>query len=340
MDSINTEEIFAEFEKQQENDINNTSEKDELIEKCPSCNGSSDDFIAQSSEGAQICSNCGTHISDTLISMKQEWTNGAENGIERCSTTTDPLLVNQSKSTWISGLPYSMIKNHMFHNFYAHKEQGLHDMYKTIDKIGERNNIPQAVRDHAKKYCKMISSQNIKRGKSRIGMIGATIGQAYKQRMKIYLSEDKLAKICGVEKKYIQSGVDKLAEFNFIQGIDPHEFLTPRSIGNYAEEYMMNLEINEIMIPKVSALIERVNPLLPQINNMPSSIAGSCIYYVFVEELKKQCEDERKRGGGDDDEVSFDESKTVEFKKLMKKHCGLNEITINNCYNNILRVLN
>ena len=125
MDDLQLEENFAEFEKQQ----------DKSLDNCPSCGSSSDNFIVQNNEGVQICRDCGTHISNTLISMKQEWTNGADNGIERCSTITDPLLVKQSKSTWVSGLPYSMIKNHMFHNFFAHKEQGLFDMYKTIDKI-------------------------------------------------------------------------------------------------------------------------------------------------------------------------------------------------------------
>jgi len=318
MDS--SSDLFAEFEK-----YNNNNKKEQ--ENCTFCDASSDKFISRSSEGAQICSDCGTHISDTLISMKQEWTNGAENCVERCSTTTDPLLVHQSKSTWLSGVPYSMIKNHMFHNFYAHKEQGLHEMYKTIDKIGERNNISQAIRDHAKKYCKMISSQNIKRGKSRIGIIGATLRQAYIQRVKVHLSEDRIAIMCGIEKKYVQKGVDKLAEFNFSQGIKPEEFLTPRTIESYAEEYMMNLEITEDMMVKISELITKIGPLLPYINNMPSSIAGSCIYYVFVEELKAS------------NEGVFDESKTVEIKKLIKKKCNLNEITINNCYNNILTIL-
>jgi len=312
-------DIFAEFD--------NYPEDKEDTDKCPHCKGSNKDFIVKSNEGAQICRNCGTHISDTLISMKQEWTNGDESGIERCSTTIDPLLVHQSKSTWWSGIPYNMIKNHMFHNFYVHKEQGLIDLYNMIDKIGERNKISLAIRDHAKKYCKLISNQNIKRGKSRIGMIGATIGQAYKYRLKVHLSEDKLAEICGIEKKYIQRGIDKLAEFNFSRGINPEEFLVPRTIENYAEEYMLALDIADVMVQKICCLIETIEKLLPHINNMPSSIAGSCIFYVFVEELKLCNKGE------------IDETKVNEFKKLIKKKCNLNEITISNCYNNILRVL-
>lgn len=310
---MDTQDLFAEFDKLD----------DKVKEKCPSCGGTSDNFITKSNEGAQICSNCGTHVSDTLISMKQEW---SETGLERCSTVIDPLLVSQSRSVWITGVPYNMIKTHMYHNFYVYKEQGLYDMYKIVDKIGEQNNIPQSIRDHAKKCCKMISGESIKRGKSRIGMIGATIGQAYKQRMNVHLSEDKLATICRVEKKYIQNGIDTLAEFNWTQGIKSEEYLSPRSIENYIEEYMMHLSINEDMIPKISALLERVNPLLPQINNMPSSIAGSCIYYVFVRELKEKG-------------IENEEQHIVKFKKLMKKKCGLNEITVSNCYGNMLKAL-
>ena len=310
---MDTQDLFAEFDNL-DNKVN---------EKCPSCGGTSDDFITKSNEGAQICSNCGTHVSNTLISMKQEW---SETGLERCSTIIDPLLVNQSRSVWITGIPYNMMKTHLYHNFYAYKEQGLYDMYKIIDKLGEQNNIPQSVRDHAKKYCKMISKENIKRGKSRIGMIGATIGQAYKQRMKVHLSEDKLATICNVEKKYIQNGIDTLAKFNWKLGIKPEEYLSPRSIENSIEEYMIDLQINEDMIPKINDLLEKVKPLLPQINNMPSSIAGSCLYYVFIRELKEKKEENV-------------EQHITKFKKLMKKKCGLNDITVSNCYHNLLKAL-
>lgn len=290
-------------------------EKKEI--KCPSCGGSSDNFIIQSSEGVQLCKNCGTHISDVLISEKQEWTNGAENSFERCSTVADKLLSKQSKSTWITGLPSHMIRTHMFHNFYPNKEQGVLNMYHEIDKIGKKCNLNTAIKYEAKVLCKKVNGKIISRGNTRKGIICAAIMQAYKSKTVDYLKIDKMAKICEIDKKYIRKGMDTIAKINFEE--NKFDKLIPRGIDSYATEYMANLELESDIKDSVISFIEYIEPKVSEINNMPASIAGGCIYSILREK--------------------YEEEELAIFRIKMKEKCDLNEITINHCYENIVKVL-
>lgn len=299
----------------------NSNKSSKIQEKsCPSCGATKENFIIESGEGAQICNRCGTHVSDILISMKQEWTNGSESSMERCSTITDKLLENQSKSTWISNVSANMRLNHMIHNVYQQREPKLYSMYSLVDKIGEKYNISKAVRELAKEYCKLISTENIKRGNTRRGIIGAAIAQAAKQKNNIGYEEHTLAKMMGIEKEYVRAGTDQMAKFLF-KYYEDISYIKPRSIVSYANDYMNKLDVDDVMRDEVIKLINVIQPSIIHIKNTPSSIAGSCIYYVY-----------NMHYGDNTDKMS-------KFKKLMTNECSLHDMTIKNCYKNIVNLL-
>jgi transcription initiation factor TFIIIB Brf1 subunit/transcription initiation factor TFIIB len=289
--------------------------KEKLEEYCPSCHADSSNFTNVINEGATVCKKCGTYVSNILLSAKSDWQD-----INDSSCIINPLLVKQSQTILLVGVPYWIRKNHDYCNVYSHGEQGLNELYRTIDKIGSRNNIQQAILDYVKKTCKNIKTENMKRGNLRLGLIGAIIKMAYKER-NIYFSEAKMAEMCRIDKKYIQNGVNTLAELNFDKGINTSTY---RPVQSYLNEYIRKLQLEDELVDGINELFLKIESKIPRIHNTPSSIAGACLYYAFKKSYGK---------------VEGYAKHLDNLKIVLKKHCNLNYITVHNCYANLVKVI-
>lgn len=282
---------------------------------CKVCN--SENIEADFKQGITYCVECGTHQSDTIISLSPEWKSSSDaNGnstLNRCNCVIDPLLKKMSMSTRLIGVPRHISLVHSWHTLYSYKEHSLSKVFRKMEKIAQERSIPQAVVRYAQNLYKLISDKDLKRGDSRIGIMGACIYYGCRAR-NIMKKEKDIAKDFGIEQKYVSSGCDILAEYLFQKGMDAEKVLAPFSIFDYIEEFSNLLELTDRFKTKALRVAIVVDTHSSQLKNMPYSLAAGCIYFVAAESKK------------------YD---TSTFKRDMKAKCDLSDVTIAKCYGNL-----
>lgn len=277
--------------------------------KCTLCCGK--EICVDYKQGITFCVDCGTHQSSTIVSLEPEWKGKEGDSLNRCNCVNDRLLPKMSMSTRLVGVPKYIGMIHSWHTLHSYKEHSLSKVFRKMEKTALDHNIPLAVVKYAEELYKLISSNNLKRGDSRIGVMGACIYYGCRARG-IMKKEKDIAKDFNIDVKYICAGCDTIAEYIFRQGMDPEKVLSPFDIYDYVTEYCCLLELNDEFKERTMRVARVVNKRITQMKNMPCSLAAGCIY--FVANL--------------DDSIDM-----VDLRSTMKEKCEMSDTTIIKCFN-------
>jgi len=293
-------------------------EKPVNVKSCPNCGGKEN----CKEENGIICKDCGAFIhEESVIDDSPEWNNNDEKNLTRCNFNINPLLPRASMSTMVVGnknLPHPLRKMHRW-NAYSYRETSLFKTFGKIQGLCQENGINRAVIDDANRIYTMVSEKQIRRGDSRMGMVGACIYYGCKKRG-VNKTEEDIAKIFGIVSERITKAYGSLTEFMFKNGqISDTEISSP-NIKGYALQFSEKLRIKEHYKEKIIELAEHVEKNMAGLKNMPISLATGVIYSVYVEA-------HGGKGSG-------------EYRKKLAKLAGLSDITVGKAYNNINSIKN
>ena len=283
--------------------------------KCKACN--STNLFPDYQQGIEYCEDCGTHQSNTILSMSPEWKNGSDttsSTLNRCNCVIDPLLKKMSLSTRLIGVPRHIGLVHSWHTLYSYKEHSLSKAFKKMDKVAQENAIPEAIVKYAHKLYSLIADKDLKRGDSRIGIMGACIYYGCRAR-NVMKREKDIAKNMKIDQKYISRGCDTIAEYLFEKGMDAEKVLAPFNIYDYIEEFTDILGLPDKFKIKAMCVASVVDKNSYCLRNMPYSLAAGCIYFVAVWSKRYDI---------------------TTLKREMKAKCDLSDVTIAKCHNNLI----
>jgi transcription initiation factor TFIIIB Brf1 subunit/transcription initiation factor TFIIB len=280
---------------------------------CPNCGGKK----SINEENGLICKDCGAFIhEETAIDCSPEWNNNDEKNLTRCNFSINPLLPRASMTTMVvnnKNLPEPLRKMHRW-SAYSYRETSLFKTFGKISSLCQENGINKAVIDDANRIYTMVSEKQIRRGDSRIGMMGACIYYGCKKRG-VYKTEEDIAKILKINTERITKAYDALTEFMFKHGQISDSEITSPDIKGYAMLYSEKLRIKPVFKEKIVKLADYVNTHASGLKNMPSSLATGIVYSIYVE---------AHNGRGNSD-----------YRKKLAKLAGLSDITVGKAYNSI-----
>jgi len=285
------------------------------VPRCTSCK--STNLFPDYKQGIEYCQDCGTHQSNTILSMSPEWKNGSDTAnstLNRCNCIVDPLLKKMSLSTRLIGVPRHIGLVHSWQTLYSYKEHSLSKTFKKMEKIAQENAIPEAIVKYAQKLYSLIADKDLKRGDSRIGIMGACIYYGCRAR-NIMKREKDIAKNMNIDQKYVSHGCDLIAEYLFEKGMDAEKVLAPFDIYDYIEEFSEILGLSKKFKMNAMCVASVVEENSKSLRNMPYSLAAGCIYFVAVCSKKYDI---------------------AVLKREMKVKCDLSDVTIAKCFNNLI----
>jgi transcription initiation factor TFIIIB Brf1 subunit/transcription initiation factor TFIIB len=222
--------------------IGNNRKETVINDKCENCD--SDDFINE--DGMIVCQNCGT-MKNILIDYKQEWrfygADDTKGDPTRCGNIINQLFPESSLGTVIYGNGYEKLKQLNNWNIMTYKERILLRIFKQLQEKADIGLLPLCVIDRAKVMYKLICNDNIKRGKSRNGLIGACIYYSCKDK-NLPLSMYEISKIFNLKLKNITYGCKQFNELMLVNNIDYSKKSEPIKEFNYIDKFCNKLGIN------------------------------------------------------------------------------------------------
>lgn len=291
---------------------------DTEIGLCNACKS----ILCTTEDGFPTCPNreCGIIYTDTL-DYSPEWRYfGADdknsNDPTRCGNPINPLLVQSSFGCQVICTPKSShemkkIRKWTEWQSTTHKEKSLYDEFQFITTMAQNSNIPKIFIDEAMAIHKDISEQKMFRGINRDGIKAASI----------YIScrlngcprtAHEIAEIFHLDKTSATNGCSMAV--NILHNIersgnqeDAIDLCVIRP-ASFVERYCSKLNVNQelTLLSKFIAIKVDNDGIIT--DNTPHSIAAGIIYYI-----SQRCN------------LNF-------TKQNIKAICGVNEVTINKCY--------
>ena len=286
---------------------------------CNSCSS----ILCTTEDGFPTCPNkdCGIIYTDTL-DYSPEWRYfGADdknaNDPTRCGNPINPLLVQSSFGCQVICTPKSShemkkIRKWTEWQSTTHKEKSLYDEFQFITTMAQNSNIPKIFIDEAMAIHKDISEQKMFRGINRDGIKAASI----------YIScrlngcprtAHEIAEIFHLDKTSATNGCSMAV--NILHNIErgnqedssKADLCVIRPVS-FIERYCSKLNINQELTLLSKFIATKVENDEIITDNTPHSIAAGIIYFI-----SQKCN------------LNF-------TKQNIKAICGVNEVTINKCY--------
>jgi len=287
------------------------------------CNACSS-ILCTTEDGFPTCPNkeCGIIYTDTL-DYSPEWRYfGADdknaNDPTRCGNPINPLLVQSSFGCQVICTPKSShemkkIRKWTEWQSTTHKEKSLYDEFQFITTMAQNSNIPKIFIDEAMAIHKDISEQKMFRGINRDGIKAASIyiscrlngcpRTAHEIAEIFHLDKASATNGCSMAVSILQNidrgNKDESSSKNSLCVIRPLSFI---------ERYCSKLNINQELTLLSKFIATKVENDEIITDNTPHSIAAGIIYYI-----SQKCN------------LNF-------TKQNIKAICGVNEVTINKCY--------
>jgi len=258
------------------NIIANNSEEDI---KCYSCGCVNLVF----EEGIIVCGECGID-NGAIIDHDQEWRfYGSEDNKgsdpSRCGMPVNPLLPESSFGTIILGRGYDKFRIlNNWNMMSSYKERRLLKVFKYIQNKSNDKDISICVIDRAKIMYKTIDDVSLKRGKSKDGLVAACIYNSCKDKNDIR-SPKEISKLLDIKVKKVTTGCKQYNEIMYYNDANYGEKVKPITHEDCIDKFCTTLNI----ISHKSYILDVANTayLLGLVSeNMPSSIAVSCIFFI------------------------------------------------------------
>ncbi len=267
-------------------------------------------------DGCMVCQNCG-RVNGQEIDYKQEWRfygnddNGTRSDPTRCGIPINPLLPDSSLGTIILGNGQQAFRR--LHRWISSnpKERSLIQAYNQIQEKTEKANIPVCIVDKAKVLYKTLSSEKIKRGTTRKGLMAACIFYILKDKQ-ISRSTREISNIFELKQKKMTTGCKYFNEIMYSKNKDYLNQIQPTTTADFIQRFSQKLGIDE----KYQSLAIHICQLADKLGiiseSTPPSIAVGCLYLMIQH---------------------FDFSIT---KKHLSEVCEISEVTISKSYKKLL----
>jgi len=277
-------DIFDKICDQFQLTIDNDKRETDTSECCKYCRSN----CLVKDEGMIVCESCGA-MQSIYLDTNQEWRNfGAESkqgdSGARCGDFVNELLPESSLGTLIVGKGFDQLKKMNNWNLMTYRERMLFKIFKQLQQKADIDALPTCVIDRAKIMYKILCDDNIKRSKSRNGLIGACIYYSCKDK-NMTLSMNEIAKLFDINPKRITIGCKRFNELMAINNNSYSKTIEPINEFNYIEKYCNRLpEMSEQIKRKIIDLANICKKLNITIDFKPHIIAFTCISFINDEE--------------------------------------------------------
>lgn len=272
------------------------------------------DFIVE--DGCIVCHHCG-RVNGQEIDYNQEWRfygndeNSGRSDPTRCGIPINPLLPDSSLGTIILGNGQQAFRRLHRWNSSNPRERSLIQAYNQIQEKTAKANIPVCIVDKAKVLYKTLSSEKIKRGTTRKGLMAACIFYILKDKQ-ISRSTREISTIFELKQKKMTTGCKYFNEIMYSKNKDYLNQIQPTTTADFIQRFSQKLGIDE----KYQSLAIHICQLADKLGiiseSTPPSIAVGCLYLMIQH---------------------FHFSIT---KKHLSEICEISEVTISKSYKKLL----
>ena len=276
---------------------------------CENCGH--DDIVLD--EGQYVCAKCST-IQSRQIDAGAEWRYyGDDNKGDdpnRCGMATNHLLPKSSLGSmiacrWNDNKAMRKIRMYQIWNSMPYWERTLATIFEKLNNTVSQHGIPSKVLDDAKMLYKQVSEKKISRGDNRDGLIASSIYYACLMNG-VPRSAKEVAKMFNIEPIVMTRGN---ARFHSMIKLNVKCSNAQDFIGRFGTR----LKMNHQDIEKCKQIAAKLDDMEVIIENAPTSIAASTIYY-------------------------YSQVKGLDLsKKDIAESCDVSDPTITKCYKRILK---
>lgn len=316
LDSIYSDKLLDK-EKINDTEINE-------LNKCNECN---EDKITEI-DGSYICMNCGTKF-NTIIDTTQEWRYYGENDNKtsdpaRCGMPTNELYSNSNMGTTIcsfnkGNFQFEKMRRYSMWGSSNYMDITFNKNAKDMELVAKANGMNNCIIEEAKHKYKKIMFYKFKKKAKKESIQAACIQYACKIN-NVPRDSNEMAIMFNLSKQDMRKGTKQFKEIISIIEEEESESnyinMSPDNSINFLKRRCTQLKIsNEIteLCQEVCSYVEENNCL---IKHIPLSRTAGCIYF------------------------------TTEFLNLsinkndITKICSISEVTINKCYQKLLKIKN
>lgn len=292
------------------------------IDKCMKCD--SKDLIDK--YGHFICNNCGNKCYDS-ISLSQEWryygiNDNKTSDPSRCSTNNNELIPEISNNSILTSYgnrdskKMKLIKQIHAWNSINYKQNTLISDFSLMDNIASINSINRYILDEAKHILKKITSLNYKKKSKKEAIIAACIQCSCRIKQSPRGTEE-MAKMFNISKQDMRKGAKQFEELwsilNENNDVLYKEKITTNSI-DFLNRRCVELNLSKDVIDICIELCEYIEKEEYLIKHIPLSRTAGCIYFVCCYL-----------------NININKNDITNI-------CSISEVTINKCYNKLLKI--
>jgi transcription initiation factor TFIIB len=187
------------------------------VEKCPVCNGTN--LIHKKATREIICKTCGYVVKTLSIDMGPEWRTfeGDETDRARAGPPQSALIVDRGITTVLGNIPegpgrttkvsenrrreIQRIKSWLYRTSGASsQERNLQNALNTLQKLGEKLNVPRNVLERAAQIYRMALDKDLVRGRAITSIVAASLYLALRE-FHMPRTFKSMAKHVGVDRK-------------------------------------------------------------------------------------------------------------------------------------------
>jgi len=291
--------------------------EEKLPDTIKNCCDNNDNYILQKS--IIICKSCNSTVSNIIDSP--EWRfYGSDDSKNcdptRCGMAVNLLLPDSSVGTNInrgsnkSGM--YQVKQYQNWTSMTYKERSRYKIFKDIESICNKNNIPNIIITESKSLYKLVCETKISRGNNRKGIIAACVYFACKN-CNVGRSSKEIAEMFNIKISVFTKGCKN---FQNVLQLSKEKSRVDVSISispfDFIDRFCNNLNMKITDIKTIKNLAKKIETLNIINDIRPDSFASGCILYYCIEN-------------------------DIDYNKTHISNCSkISEVTVNKSYKKIL----
>eukprot|EP00771_Trimastix_marina_P000752 gnl/Trimastix_PCT/1782.p1 GENE.gnl/Trimastix_PCT/1782~~gnl/Trimastix_PCT/1782.p1 ORF type:complete len:326 (-),score=73.67 gnl/Trimastix_PCT/1782:112-1089(-) len=252
---------------------------------CPDCRNHTPDIIEDFRNGDLICNHCGLILGDRIVDTHSEWrtfsndSHSSGSDPNRVGGAANPLLNDSGLSTMIGRTDSNgnQIGSGNLHRYQTNSslnssDRNLLNAFREVNRMAERMNIPQAIRDRACELYKQVEERESMRGRSTDGVIAASLYIALRSAG-VPRTFKEICALTTVPKR------DVGRAYKFIIRVLGTRLQTIEA-GNYMARFCSSLNLPKQLVRVCRAVAETSSELGIVMSRSPISVAAAVIYMV------------------------------------------------------------
>eukprot|EP00761_Pharyngomonas_kirbyi_P012433 gb/GECH01012460.1/.p1 GENE.gb/GECH01012460.1/~~gb/GECH01012460.1/.p1 ORF type:complete len:319 (+),score=91.13 gb/GECH01012460.1/:1-957(+) len=284
--------------------------------KCPDCE--SPNIVEDHAAGDLVCTNCGRVVGDRVIDIGKEWRSfEGDADKSRVGGPSNPIFDTKKELTTVisggdankQGGPQSRNTFSKIHNRSAmSSERSLQTAFDDINRMAERFELPQKIKDRACRVFQQMDEKKAMRGRNTDAMTAACLYSA----CRLEGVPRTLKEICALTKA-TKKDIGR-AYKQLLKVLDSEMNVKTINSGDYMSRFCSHLDLPQIFQSAAQEVAKKASEVGLVAGKSPVTISAAAIMYV----------------------VQFS-SKYHKSQKEISDMTGVSEPTIRNCYRDMSR---